>query len=363
MGLTLASLAALGAIVTLFVLGVLRSREPEAVQTPVVEVMGTHARMTAVLPADRVRRFRRLMSDRENADLSETVFGPAVDQLRMVDAKMSTYMEGTEIRRLNDAPAGVFVELSPETMTVLRASRKLWHESGGAFDVTVRPVLQTWKSAAEDDRPPTSQELQLALAQTGWENIELAEDGAIKHIDEATVDLGGIAKGYAIDQAAAALQAHGCRGGLVDVGGDVLCFGENPAPGRTYWTVAIRNPFLPEAKTHFALLRIEKGAVCTSGNYLRFEEVEGKRRSHIKDPRTGLPADVVPSVTVVAPTAMIADGWATALSVLGPEGLPMLAEDSGVEAMIVTGGPKDYQVHTTPGFDRLYLRPPAEPAE
>jgi len=149
-----------------------------------------------------------------------------------------------------------------------------------------------------------------------------------------------------------AMRAYGLVGGLVDVGGDVRCFGRRQ-DGRA-WRVGIRNPFKPEAADLLAMLRVTDRAVCTSGNYFRFVEIGGRRYSHIIDPRPGpnmgMPADAIPSVTVLAPTAAVADAWATALSVLGPEGLALLQHDSGVEAMVVTGGPEDYQTHSTGGL-------------
>jgi thiamine biosynthesis lipoprotein ApbE len=111
----------------------------------------------------------------------------------------------------------------------------------------------------------------------------------------------------------------------------------------------VRDPFDPDRRMDY--LAVPKGAVCTSGNYARHVEIDGIRYSHIVDPRTGRPADRVPSATVIAPSATVADAWATALSVLGPAGLDKLPD--GVEAMLVTGTPTHYQVHATEGYRRL----------
>ncbi|MCK4602007.1 MAG: FAD:protein FMN transferase, partial [Phycisphaerae bacterium] len=175
--------------------------------------------------------------------------------------------------------------------------------------------------------------------------ITITEDGVIKTTDTASLDLGGVAKGYGIDRAVEAMIQAGCRGGLIDVGGDIRCF------GRSAWTVAVRDPF---GRTEpVAVLRLRGGAVCTSGNYERYYEIAGRRYSHIIDPRTGRPVDFAPSVTVVAPAAMTADAWATALSVLGVDGLALLGEDSGIEAMIVVGTPDSFEVYGTKGFEDL----------
>jgi len=181
------------------------------------------------------------------------------------------------------------------------------------------------------------------MAQCGWQHIELREDGAVRLTDDVSVDLGGIAKGYGIDRAVDAMQRAGCRAGVVEVGGDVRFFGLKPDGGR--WTFRVRDPFGPGVLDTYEM---EAGAVCTSGNYERGSTIVGKRRSHIIDPRTGWPAEAAPSVTVLAATAMIADGWATALSVLGPPGLECLPD--GVEAMLIVPAPDDYEVITTDGF-------------
>ncbi|MGB2822575.1 MAG: FAD:protein FMN transferase, partial [Phycisphaerae bacterium] len=204
-------------------------------------------------------------------------------------------------------------------------------------------------------RLPTDAEVASARSASGWDRIELLDGAARKAIDGAGSGLGGIAKGYAIDRAIEAIRTAGCTGGLVDVGGDIRCFGLSPRGG--LWRVAVRDPFDARSDAFFGTLELTDLAVCTSGNYERYSEIDGKRYSHIIDPRTGRPVDLAPSVTVVAPAAAVADGWATALSVLGPEGLSLLDPNSGIEAMIVVGGPQDYTVHQTPGFAGLLVSP------
>ncbi|HBO43241.1 MAG TPA: hypothetical protein DD670_04760, partial [Planctomycetaceae bacterium] len=185
--------------------------------------------------------------------------------------------------------------------------------------------------------------------------IDLGDRAATKHAATAQVDLGGIAKGYAIDRALAAVRAAGTEGGLIDVGGDVAVFGKPPKG--SFWPVDVRNPFGPGVLTR---LHIVEGAVCTSGDYARFQTIEGRRYSHIIDPRTGRPAWSVPSVTVIAPSAVTADIWATALSVLGPEGLERLPGD--VEAILIEGSESDNKIHCTPGvFDLLESPLPGGP--
>jgi thiamine biosynthesis lipoprotein len=166
-----------------------------------------------------------------------------------------------------------------------------------------------------------------------------------KSCASARLDLGGVAKGYGIDRAFEALTSAGCDGVLVDVGGDVRVRGID-ARGEP-WLITVRDPFGGSNPVSFEL---ENGAVCTSGNYERFVTIDGVRYSHIIDPRTGRPADRLPSVTVVSGDAMTADAWATALSVLGPDGLGQLPRD--VEALIVEGDERSCRVHASAAMVR-----------
>ena len=193
-----------------------------------------------------------------------------------------------------------------------------------------------------------------AMGVCGWDKSQLRADSAVKKHDAASVDLGGIAKGFGIDQATEALQASGLQGGMVNVGGDVRCFGQRAGGGQ--WRIGVHSPFTDDDK--FAIIKLSSGSVCTSGNYERFFKIDSKRYSHIVDPRTGRPVDVAPSVTVVAPTATAADAWATALSVLGEAGLELIDENSGLEAMLIVGGPKDYRLVMTPGMAKLLAKRP-----
>jgi len=241
---------------------------------------------------------------------------------------------------------------------VLRLAQHLTEQTEGAFDVTCLPLIELWHKAHRAETLPDPSELSEALDRTGWRHFVWQDLGLTKHRDQAGIDLGGIAKGYGIDQAVRAMRDTGAIAGLVDVGGDVRSFGRRP-DGQP-WRIGIRSPF---DETLIATLAVEDRAVCTSGNYQRFIEIDGRRYSHIVDPRTGQPAEITPSVTVVAPTAAVADAWATALSVLGKEGLQRIPPDSGIEAMIVLGRPEEYRLCVTDGFERVFASPPTATIE
>ena len=300
-------------------------------------VMGTSCTLAAVVPGRRRAEARAVLGEVESA-------------IRAIEGRMSSWLDASEISRLNGAPAGRKVTLSPATLTVLCAARDAAEATDGAFDVTCRPLIELWREAGQHGELPDATQHKAARALSGWELIRLLPAGVVKQSDTARVDLGGIAKGYAIDRAVAILRRAGLSGGLVDIGGDLACFGK-PAEGQ-FWSVDLQDPFAIEP---LATLQLREGAVCTSGNYERFTRIDGRRYSHILDPRTGLPADAAPSVTVIAESAMTADIWATALSVLGPDGLRQLPE--GVEALMVTGDRQKERILATLGLRKLLKRP------
>jgi FAD:protein FMN transferase len=250
----------------------------------------------------------------------------------------------------HDAEVGAEVPVSAETLAVLSAARDAFECTDQTFDVTCRPQLELWRGASQRNEFPTEEQLAEVRAASNWNGIRLTSTGIIKHVPQASIDLGGIAKGYAIDRALDVLRQAGVRGGLVDVGGDLACFGLQPS-GQP-WLVDVKDPDLPGA---FVRLQVVDRAVATSGDYARRIVIAGKRYSHIIDPRTGRPADAARSATVVAPSALVADVWATALSILGPGGFERLPK--GVEALLVTADGSGRRFICTPGFRELLTSP------
>ena len=308
-------------------------------------IMGADCKLIAVVPADQW-------------DITEEALEAAENALRSVERRMSSYRASSEISRLNAAETCVAVPLSDQTLDVLWMSKKITEHTDGAFDVTYSPMFDLWTRCGKARRLPTAAELEQVRKVCGWEQFQLQPGGAWKHAATAAVDLGAIAKGYGVDRAVEAMKGAGVGGGLVNVGGDIRCFGRR-WDGKP-WRIEIQNPFDMDESEPFGSLLLGDNAVCTSGNYRRFVEIEGQYYSHIKDPRTGRPADSVPSVTVIAPDAATADAWATALSVLGPPGQELIDPNSGVHAMLVIGTADDYAFCTTPGFD-AFLEAPATP--
>ena len=292
-----------------------------------------------------------VMLDYRESQRAEKILDKAEFQLRYIESLASHWIEASELSRFNQATPGAF-EFSKVNWEILQASKEAFEQTEGAFDVTCRPLIELWKRASEQGVLPDADAIAQARAQSSWNLIELdaSERTAVRHAESAAVDVDGIAKGYAIDAALQAMVAQDVEGALVDVGGDVRVYGHS-ARTSGGWRFQIKNPRSDGMLGEFVMAG--EGAVCTSGDYARYREIEGKRYSHIVDPVSGYPTEQVPTVTVVAPNALQADVWATALSVLGRRGVELLP--AGVEAHLLMreAGGDDITVVHTPGFPEL----------
>ena len=298
---------------------------------------GSSCRVTAVARGDHSQRARKALEAAEAA-------------LRDVESRMNAQDGDSEIAKFNAAPSGVALAISPMTAQTLRDARQLHHASRGAFDVTLMPLMQLWRQAFKDSRLPAEQEIQAARASSTWDMIDLADGNVVKKSGTVRVDLAGMARGYAVDRAAAAMAATAIPGGMINLAGNIRCFGtSDDGPD---WQIPIRDPFSPDANLAIACLKIADRAVSVSSNY-RTSVIEGRSYGTLLDPNTGWPAGAAPSATVVAATSMEAQAWSIALAILGPAGLECLPKDGGVEAMVITGTPGAWKVAQSPGFDKL----------
>ena len=279
------------------------------------------------------------------------------ERLATVDRLMSTWEVDSELSRFNRHALPAPFTLSSETLYVLELARSVSQRTGGAFDVTVGPLVAAWGFGAEarvPGRGPDAAELEELRARVGYGRLTIDSENqtASKARVDLQCDLSAIAKGYGVDSVARALDGLGWEAYLVEVGGEVRVRGERPRGGP--WQVGIERPDETERAVQ-GIVPLTDLSMATSGDYRIFYEVEGERRSHIVDPRTGRPVTHnVASVSVVHREAALADAWATALTVLGPDQGFALAESEGLGAyFLVRTGPDRFAARATSHFPPL----------
>jgi thiamine biosynthesis lipoprotein len=234
-----------------------------------------------------------------------------------VDSLMSNWSDRSDVAHINrDAGRGP-TPVHPEVATVLATALEVARASSGAQDITVEPLVRLWGFIGGKPRVPSAKEIDAVLPRIGYQKVRL--DRAASTVafarDDVRIDLGGIAKGYAVDEAAAVLRRAGIADALVDLTGNMRAIGN--AAGHGGWVVGVRDP--SRKLPHLARVHLHDQAISTSGNYEQFVEAGGKRYGHIIDPRTGWPARGPASVTVVAASALTCDAWDTGLFVLGSD--------------------------------------------
>jgi len=270
---------------------------------------------------------------------------------------MSGYKGDSEVSELNRDGFRRAVAVSKSTYEVLRRGVEFSELTGGAFDVTVGPLVDLWRSAAEANSVPDDAELSEARSKVGCELLYLdANETSVRFaVEGMKVDLGGIAKGYAIDKAVEAMQKAGAAGGMVDIGGDIRCFGL-PSAGQNRWRIGLQDPDKAkdgfDAGTPLLVLHLTDAAVATSGGYRRFTQIQGGKYSHIIDRQTGAGTEGLSSVTIISQNAIDADALATAVDVMGAEeGLALIEEIPETEAILITSAPK-YELIKTTGAEK-----------
>lgn len=270
--------------------------------------------------------------------------------LNDVDASMSTWRKDSELSQFNNAGSQT-IPVSKPLLSVLEAAEQVSKNTNGAFDVTVGPLVAAWGFGAEkSDVSPDAETLKTLRERVGYKllSIDSAVSTVTRGRDDVSVDLSAIAKGYAVDRMGAVLRDAGLKNWMVEVGGEVLVSGQN-VEGQP-WRLGIEKPDIGGRSVAVAV-ELTNGALATSGDYRQFRTIDGKVVSHTIDPRTGAPVDHGPaSVSVIASDCMTADAWATALMVLGPDGIS-LATEQGLGVLILERQPDQTIVqHMNPAF-------------
>jgi thiamine biosynthesis lipoprotein len=274
----------------------------------------------------------------KQADL-KNLYSRIQSELAEINRQMSTWDSESEISRFNHSSSTNPFSCSKAFGSVVRRALELSDSTDGAFDPTLQPLLNIWGfgSEAEEQRIPSDTEIETARKLTGWEKVRIDKSSNLRKTEpELSLALGAIAKGYGVDVLARILDESGYENWFVEIGGEVVAKGFNPAG--VPWKIGIQHPTTnPMDERLQGILHVTNGAVATSGDYRNYIEHEGSVYSHILDPRSGnaVRSDTA-SVTVSAPSCMDADGIATALFVMGSEsGILWVEKQPDIEALIL----------------------------
>jgi thiamine biosynthesis lipoprotein len=280
----------------------------------------------------------------EPPDRAASLFEVAFQEISRVEEALSTYRTTSEISRINSAAAFKRVVTDPEVFGLIARALEYSRRTGGAFDVTVGPLVKTWGFFRGDGHYPSVAALSEARAKVGWRNV--AVDSTKRSIRFLTpgleLDMGGIGKGFALDCAARILRRNGVDRALLGAGqSSYLAIGA--PPDSKGWPIAVPDPRDPASA--LSTVRLRDQSLSTSGSDQQYFEMDGRQYSHIIDPRTGQPVTAMVQVTVIAPTATDSDALSTALFVLGRERAPAVIEGmEGTAALLVAGDRGEEQI-------------------
>ncbi len=318
-----------------------------ACATPTRDLVASRREWTVMATSLEVSVYRHQDETAQAAADLEAAYAEIAD----IDRLMSLYRPDSELSALNaHAGQGPF-QLSPRMFEILKASKHYAQISSGAFDTTAQPLVKLWGFYKVDQAAiPSARSVEDALRVVGFNKLSLDVGNNSASLEAGTqIDLGAIAKGYAVDRALNVLRARGVAAALVNLGGNIGVHGQ--PPGHRPWKVGIQHP--REARL-IGEIKFWSGAVATSGDYDRYIEVQGKRYSHLIDPRSGWPADGIYALTVIAPNATAADALSTAAFVMGPQaGLDLLASCNGTAGLAIVPANENGETAT---FDTVLVR-------
>ena len=278
------------------------------------------------------------------------------DLLQHVNKQMSTWDPNSEISLFNKKTDNEPLPISSDFINVLKLADVIYHESEGAFDPTVGPLVDLWGFGKEGARltPPSDEDIENRRKYIGFDLIEIVDDTMIKkNHPETQLDLSAIAKGFGVDQVADLLKSMGHQNFMVEIGGEVVVNGQKKS-GK--WRIGIDRPYFDAVpgQNLEAVIEVSAVGIATSGDYRNYFVSDDKTYSHTIDPVTGRPiVNGVASVTVIAPKCVIADAMATAIMVMGRDkGLEWVKSKSDVEAFIIIRTDEGYEEIFSPGFER-----------
>ena len=269
-------------------------------------------------------------------------------RIKELDALWTINSPGGDINKLNNNAGQGYVELSPETISILKKARQISDLSGGtAFDITVAPLVKAWGIGTDNPQVPADDVLKKLVSLVNYQDVlvDEATNSASLQKTSQMIDLGGIAKGYIGDMAIEIYKKNGITSAFANLGGNVVVLGSKP--DGTAWKVGIQNPRGQNGEIVGVVNVVDK-AVVTSGDYQRYFIKDGKRYCHIIDPQTGYPIDSgLMSVTIISSSATDADGLAKAIVLGLDKGMDLVEHYGKAEAVFITN---DKKIYVTPGL-------------
>ncbi len=285
--------------------------------------------------------------------VSQKAAEAAFQRIEDLNQIASDYLPESELSRFNSAPANETITVSNDLFRLIKLSLDTAKLTGGAFDITAAYAVQLWRRAKRQHKAPSPEQVAHAVAMTDWRALQLdeAKKTVTKKKPGLLLDLGGIGKGYAANEALLVLKQHGITRAIVAGSGD-LAIGDAP-PDKEGWDVALRTFEKPEDKDSLIHLTLHNCGCSTSGDLHQFLELDGKRYSHIIDPKTGLGLTDRIACTVIAPDAAMSDAFDTPLCIMGKDmGLKLIAGMNGFHARIVILEGDKPSVFTSPAFPK-----------
>lgn len=297
--------------------------------------------------------------------VAEKTFNDVFQEINRLDYLMSNYKKESVLSELNKNASAEPANCNKELASVIEQSLQYSDITDGAFDITIGPLMKKWGFFKKKGRIPGKEELESVLESVSYKNIIIEEKtikslaknpGTVKTVffknPDTRIDLGGIGKGYAVDRAVSVLKQNGISSALINFAGNIYTFGT--PPGKESWVIGLQHP--RESEGLLGTFEIKDKAVSTSGDYEKFFTIEGKRYSHIIDPRTGNPVKGIVSVTIVTGNATRADALSTGVFVLGLEkGMDLIEQLPDVEGIIVYEGTNSkLSTKTSSGMQDLF---------
>lgn len=301
---------------------------------------------------EKIGTFVQVMVIASDEDTAEAAFNAVFEEFDRVNDLMSAHRDDSELARINKSSGVKPLRVQSDLVDILDISLDYARKTGGEFDVTIGPVLRLWGFYRNKGHLPSEKELREAVSLVGWTDLSVDKKNSTVFLSRKgmALDLGAIAKGYAVERAEKRLRQMGIKNAMINAGGNLYAIGDKDGSG---WNIGIRSP---EKEDIYATLHVKDIAVATSGCYERFFDLGGKRFCHIIDAHTGMPIDNgILSVTIVAPSATDADAMSTSVMLLGPEaGFHLLENSAGIEGLILyrnAASPSVISVRKTKGFN------------